>query len=78
LPGFPLLRPVMLAGKAEALPDLDESRRHLQRELDQLPKELLSLEAAAQPYPVTFSKRLQDDLEALREQVTPFLPAPAR
>ena len=78
LPGVPLLRPAMLAGQMKALPDLEESRRQVRRELAQLPKELLSPEAAAHPYPVTFSKRLQDDLEALREQVTPFLPVPAR
>lgn len=71
LPGTPLLRPVMLAGKAIALPDLEQSRRHVQRELAQLPPQLLHLDQAAQLYPVSFSERLQADLDALRKHAEP-------
>lgn len=66
LPGVPLLRPMMLSGRMMAIPDLEESRRHTQRELARLPGALLGLEPAAQPYPAVFSKRLMGELEELR------------
>lgn len=68
LPGLPMLRPAMLNGSVVAQPDLEESRCHLQRELSKLPEELLGVEAAAQPYSLSFSQRLVDDLEALRRK----------
>jgi nicotinate phosphoribosyltransferase len=75
LPGMPLLRPVMLAGSMQPLPGITETRRYMQRELTQLPRELLGFEAAARPYPVAFSKALTGDLESLRNQMHP---APSR
>jgi hypothetical protein len=57
---------MMLSGWMMAIPDLEESRRHTQRELARLPAALLGLEPAAQPYPAVFSKRLIGDLEELR------------
>lgn len=74
LPGSPLLRPSMLAGAIQPQPSLEESRRYMQQQLAQLPGELLSLEPAATPYPVHFSKSLTEDLENLRSRICPVVP----
>ena len=74
LAGTPLLRLWMLAGKIQSQPGLEESRHYMQQQMAQLPKELLSLEAAAAPYPVHFSKRLTEDLESLRSRTCAFVP----
>ncbi|MGA2716051.1 MAG: nicotinate phosphoribosyltransferase [Bryobacteraceae bacterium] len=66
LPGLPLLRPSMLAGAIQPQPSLEEARHYMHQQLAQLPEELLSLEAAREPYAVHFSKNLVDDLENLR------------
>jgi nicotinate phosphoribosyltransferase len=68
LPGVPLLRPAMLGGQIKAPPNLEESRRLVQREVAQLPEGLQMLETAMRPYPVTYTRRLKDDLEALQQQ----------
>jgi len=70
LPGTPLLRPVMLGGRILHELTLEESRVYIKGELAQLPAWLLSLEPAAQPYPVHFSTALTQDLERLSAQTT--------
>jgi nicotinate phosphoribosyltransferase len=71
LPGEPLLRPAILAGAVQPQPALGESRRYMQRQLAQLPQELLSLETAPAAYPVSFSQRLEHDREHCRIQAAP-------
>jgi hypothetical protein len=56
----------MLAGAIQPQPSLEEARHYMHQQLAQLPEELLSLEAAREPYAVHFSKNLVDDLENLR------------
>jgi nicotinate phosphoribosyltransferase len=60
LPGRPLLRPVMRAGRRlpEAAATLEESRRHAREELARLPEALHALAPAQPPYPVTVSAAL--------------------
>lgn len=74
LPGTPLLRLSMLAGKIQPQPSLEESRHYMQKQMAQLPGELLSLEAAAGPYPVHFSENLKNDLESLRSRTCVLVP----
>jgi len=74
LPGTPLLRLSMLAGKIQPQPSLEESRHYMQQQMAQLPWELLSLEAAAAPYPVQFSDNLKNDLESLRSRTCVLVP----
>jgi len=69
LPGEPLLQIMLQKGEPRVQVDLQESRKHLQRELARLPMHLHELDKAATPYPVSFSGRLQDDLEQLRRQL---------
>jgi len=71
LPGTPLLRLSMLAGEIQPQPSLEESRHYMQDQIAQMPDKLLSLAAAATPYPVDFSKRLTEDLESLRSRTKP-------
>lgn len=59
LPGVPLLRPAMVAGRIQPQPALAESRSYMRQELAQLP---------AGPYTADFSPRLREDLETLRQE----------
>lgn len=70
LPGIPLLQPMMLGGRIKPQPTLEESRTYLKDQLAQSAPDMLSLEAAAQPYPVRFSPTLEGDLEKLRQQAS--------
>jgi nicotinate phosphoribosyltransferase len=74
LPGTPLLRLSMLAGTIQPQPSLEESRHYMQQQMAQLPGELLSLEAAAAPYPVHFSENLKNDLQSLRSRTCVLVP----
>ncbi len=65
LPGEPLLKPFMRDGRRTARIDLEESRRRFQRELQRLPSRLRKLEPSPDPFPVTFSVRLREDLEKI-------------
>jgi nicotinate phosphoribosyltransferase len=57
--GEPLLVPVLRQGElVAALPTLEECRTHCRRQLDRLPRELLSLEPA-EAYSVRFSEELE-------------------
>jgi nicotinate phosphoribosyltransferase len=69
LPGERLLQPVMQQGCPTRRVDLEESRQRFRLELQRLPVHLRKLELSPAPYPVCFSERLQDDLDALRRQV---------
>ena len=69
LPGEPLLQPMLRCGQPVAHVDLKESRERLQLELKRLPAHLHSLETASPPYPVSFSKHLQDDFESTSRQL---------
>jgi nicotinate phosphoribosyltransferase len=70
LPGKRLLKPLMQHGRPAARVDLDESRLRLQRELDQLPSRFRQLQTSQPPYPVSFSERLQHDLDIARRRLT--------
>jgi nicotinate phosphoribosyltransferase len=70
LPGEPLLQPLLRHGRPVAEVRLEESRQCLQRELQRLPVHLHSLETASPPYPVSFSKHLKDDFDALRRSLS--------
>ncbi|MDE3197544.1 MAG: nicotinate phosphoribosyltransferase, partial [Acidobacteriota bacterium] len=65
LPGCPLLRPAILGGVVQPQPILEESRAWLRNQLTLLPAGYLSLDET-EPYPVSFSPALQNDLEKLR------------
>lgn len=69
LPGESLLQPVMHHGRPSVRVNLNESRQCLQRELARLPDRFRALEGAPAPYPVSFSERLQRDLEIARKQI---------
>jgi nicotinate phosphoribosyltransferase len=69
LPGIRLLQPVMLGGRIQNQPTLEESRSFLQKQLGLLPNDLLAIEASPQPYPVQFSAALIKDLDRLRSQM---------
>ncbi len=69
LPGEPLLGAVMLGGKPLGPIRIEDSRQRLQRELARLPVELRSIEPAATAYPVSFSERLDADLETIRAEL---------
>jgi nicotinate phosphoribosyltransferase len=61
LPGEPLLKPVMQAGRVlEPVPTLEEARRRCREQLSRLPEPLRNLETIATPYPVAFSPALQN------------------
>jgi nicotinate phosphoribosyltransferase len=66
LPGEPLLQPVMRHGIPITRIDLEESRYRFQRELVRLPDQLRAIEPSSVPYPVSFSTRLDHDLERIR------------
>jgi nicotinate phosphoribosyltransferase len=66
LPGEPLLQPVMRRGVPTTRIDLGESRCRFQRELARLPVQLRAIEPSPVPYPVSFSARLDHDLDRLQ------------
>ncbi|MFL5892146.1 MAG: nicotinate phosphoribosyltransferase [Solirubrobacterales bacterium] len=57
--GVPLLRRAMRGGDITAAESLDEIRERSASQLAALPEELRRPEPAAEPYPVSYSKRLQ-------------------
>jgi nicotinate phosphoribosyltransferase len=57
--GVPLLRPAMRDGGITAAESLDEIRDRSASQLAALPEELRRPEPAAEPYPVSYSERLQ-------------------
>jgi nicotinate phosphoribosyltransferase len=57
--GEPLLRPAIRGGEIVASESLDEIREHSAAELAALPEALRRPEPAAEPYPVSYSERLQ-------------------
>ncbi|MBZ5674985.1 MAG: nicotinate phosphoribosyltransferase [Acidobacteriia bacterium] len=69
LPGERLLQPMMRHGRAIRDIDLEESRRRFQSELTRLPPPLRDLGPSSVPYPVSFSERLQDDLDKIRKEI---------
>jgi nicotinate phosphoribosyltransferase len=75
LSGEPLLQPLLRRGRPAARIELNKSRKCLRHEFERLPAHLRSLESASPPYPVRFSRHLQDDFEAARlrlsSRVTP-------
>ncbi|MGP0072031.1 MAG: nicotinate phosphoribosyltransferase [Bryobacteraceae bacterium] len=66
LSGEPLLQPVMRRGVSTTRIDLAESRCRFQHELVRLPDQLRAIEPSPVPYPVSFSTRLDHDLDRLR------------
>jgi nicotinate phosphoribosyltransferase len=70
LPGEPLLKAVMQGGVSKGPIDLEASRRRFRRELQRLPDHFRSLDPVPAPYPVSFSARLQTDLDTLRKEIT--------
>ena len=64
--GVPLLRPVVSEGSPVLpAPDPEGTRARVRENLAALPPELLSMDRAAEPYPVSFSP----ELEKLREEI---------
>jgi len=72
LPGRPLLRPVMRAGRRlpPAEEPLEAMRARAREELARLPDAVRSLDPADPPYPVELSARLRAEWEALLETVS--------
>ena len=70
LSGEPLLCSVMLRGRPTRPIEIGESRRRLQGELLRLPGDLRALDPSPSEYPVSFSERLQGDLEQARRGLT--------
>ncbi len=66
--GQPLLQTVMRGGQRlpEALPTLEQAREYARRQRELLPPTLLSLEPAANPYPVVVTPWLQRERDQLR------------
>jgi nicotinate phosphoribosyltransferase len=69
LPGEPLLQPVMRQGVGTGRIGLEESRQRFRRERERLPDHFRELEPAPTPYPVSFSERLQNDLDTIRRKL---------
>jgi len=69
LAGKPLLQAVMSAGRRIAPVDLNESRERFRHELSRLPDALRGIEPSPMAYSVTFSKRLEEDLELTRAEI---------
>jgi len=69
LAGEPLLQPVMRQGAPILRIELEESRRHFQRELARLPDWLRAIEPSSCAYPVSFSEGLRRDLDRLRKEL---------
>jgi nicotinate phosphoribosyltransferase len=69
LPGERLLQRVMKQGRPTSNVNLEESRRRFRLKLQRLPEHLRKLEPSSAPYPVSFSDRLQDDLDRVRREL---------
>jgi nicotinate phosphoribosyltransferase len=69
LAGEPLLQPVMRQGAPILRIELEESRRHFQRELARLPHWLRAIEPSPNAYPVCFSEGLRHDLDRIRKEL---------
>jgi nicotinate phosphoribosyltransferase len=69
LPGERLLQPFMKQGRPTREVNLEESRRRFRLELQRLPEHLRKLEPSSTPYPVSFSDRLQGDLDKTRREI---------
>lgn len=69
LPGKPLLQPVMQLGAPATHVTLEESRQRFQSEIAKLPSHLRALEPTPAPYPVSFSKCLERDLDRIRTKL---------
>ena len=69
LPGEKLLQPMMRQGRRTGDVDLEESRKRFSLELQRLPEHLRKLEPSSIPYLVSFSDRLQDDLDKIRREI---------
>jgi nicotinate phosphoribosyltransferase len=75
LPGTPLLKPVMQAGRRTGpVPSLDDSRSFCRDSINQLPRPLLELQTASQQYAV----RLSPNLSALEVERSAQLQAQER
>ena len=69
LAGTSLLQAVMRAGCAIAPVNLNESRERFRHELSRLPNALREIAPSQMSYSVTFSKRLEKDLESARAEI---------
>ena len=69
LPGERLLQRVMKQGRPTSNVNLEESRRRFRLKLQRLPEHLRKLEPSSIPYLVSFSDRLQDDLDKIRREI---------
>jgi nicotinate phosphoribosyltransferase len=69
LAGDQLLKPLMIGGRVATEIKLAESRKRLQCELQLLPDHLRGLEPVPPQYPVSFSERLQADLDSIRRKL---------
>lgn len=67
--GHSLLQPVMQKGTIVSRIDLQESRRHFQRERARLPNALRQLDSCSTPYSVKFSDTLQREFETVRDKI---------
>ncbi|HYO57433.1 nicotinate phosphoribosyltransferase [Archangium sp.] len=78
LPGRPLLRQVMHAGRRleDASPTLEEIRSHAREELARLPLEVRQLEPVRPPYPVDVSPVLSEAKEQVVAELREDLHAP--
>lgn len=68
--GEPLLQLVMSGGRRTVAGrrSLQEARDHCREQIGRLPEHLLSLEAAASPYPVAISDGLRNEAQSVRSQ----------
>jgi nicotinate phosphoribosyltransferase len=69
LPGEQLLKPILVRGQPVAQIKLAESRKRLQCQWQLLPEHLRGLESVPSVYTVSFSERLQDDLDSVRRKL---------
>jgi len=71
LPGRPLLRRVMRAGRVvpEAREDLDAGRERARREIAGLPEAVRSLDPAEPPFEVLLSRALRQHVDEVRERL---------
>lgn len=71
LPGEPLLRPVMRAGRRiDPFPSLDDIRTHARQALATLPPRITALAPATPPYPVTISPALAAEEDAVKRRLS--------
>jgi nicotinate phosphoribosyltransferase len=69
LRGEQLLKPLIVAGRPVTQIKLEESRKRLQCGLQMLADHLRALEPVPPQYPVSFSDRLQADLDSIRQKL---------